>query len=616
MRSAGATNGSWGAAAFAGAWCTVFLAGAEPAALGAVPLVVVGVLVLPRTPVTGALLTATATLVSTLAGTRYGSVDTVAGTFLALVAVGRRVPSVAGGLLLVLANALASSLRGSLGAGTLAVTLGVYGAIWAFGRVVRARTLAAEDAVAEAERLAATDPVRASELLAAEERRWLANEALSALRQAVIDMGAAARTAQQRPGRPEIALIRVRGEAAITELRELLGLLRDPAGPADDDTEGTSRRWPLDLMWVLVLCLIALPAMVASGPVAAPELWALYLGIGVAVAVRRRLPVLGCLVAAAATVPVALSPPANSDSLLPAAMGYALLSWSVALGSRRVLWWPWALLALVAVGAARAYGSDGVGFILAVFAFPYLTAVAWDERDAILRRAAGRRDVLREEIDRAAESAIDAARLRLARELHDVVGHAVGVMVLQAGAAEALLDSSPDRSRQALSVVVGAGEEAVAEIAVILAVLDESEHDASRSVTGSVAGSPRELREALTALVERLGGAGMRIHLELGELPAEPESAVTVFRVVQEGLTNAARHAPGSTVTVTVRRDGDDYLARVRDDAGAAVSATTGGGYGLRGLRERVVVCGGSFEAGRRSTGGFAVEARLPVTGR
>jgi signal transduction histidine kinase len=212
----------------------------------------------------------------------------------------------------------------------------------------------------------------------------------------------------------------------------------------------------------------------------------------------------------------------------------------------------------------------------------------------------------------AAAAAIRSERLRLARELHDVASHAVGVMVLQAGAAAALADRSPGQSREALATVRSAGADAQVELDLLFGLLDAGAVGAAGLAANPDAG---RLDDALHALAARIEAAGLRVSLHLAErLPDDPQLAATIYRVVQEALTNATRYAPGATVQVTVADEAGMLEVTVRDDGpGHEPTIPSAGGFGLVGLAERVRALGGSVTAGPAADRGFVVTARLPL---
>jgi signal transduction histidine kinase len=204
--------------------------------------------------------------------------------------------------------------------------------------------------------------------------------------------------------------------------------------------------------------------------------------------------------------------------------------------------------------------------------------------------------------------AVADERARLARELHDIVGHSVSVMTVQASAVRRLLRDDQVREREALLVVEQTGREALAEMRRLVGVLRRPEE--------APALAPQPGLEHVAKLVEQAREAGLltdlRVEGDAVELP--PGIDLTAYRLVQEGLTNALRHARATRAEVLVRYDNGQVELVVRDDGRGGVSGT-GGGHGLVGMRERVAICGGELHAGPRPDGGYELRASLPVTG-
>jgi signal transduction histidine kinase len=207
--------------------------------------------------------------------------------------------------------------------------------------------------------------------------------------------------------------------------------------------------------------------------------------------------------------------------------------------------------------------------------------------------------------EREARQAVADERRRIAREMHDVVAHSISIMVVQAGGARRILAADPDRAERAAGRIRHAGSEALAEMDILLGVL-ESAPERERATT----------LDALDDLVARTREAGLPVTLRARgtrrPLPAGAEQAV--YRVVQEALTNAIKHAGGATTRVELTWGEDALELRVSDDGdGGAGPELAGGGHGLVGMRERIRLHGGELEAGPRPGGGFEVVARLPV---
>jgi signal transduction histidine kinase len=314
---------------------------------------------------------------------------------------------------------------------------------------------------------------------------------------------------------------------------------------------------------------------------------------------------------------------------------YTCIAWGTAREAR-------AAVAVLAVGIALAavlgpidLSIEGALFQVALIIGGWVIGLGVRERrellavretEAHLEVEAARRqaDWERERASRATAE----ERLRITRELHDVLGHAVSVMVVQAGAAEQLLDSDPAAARIALREIAGTGRSSLADIRRVLGRLREGEEASTR-----VAPSPG--LGALPALVAPVEAAGLPIRLHVdtnasvvlteGSLPGVELAA---YRVVQEALTNCLKHASASSVEVTIAADEHWLSIEVQDDgAGASsrpgrptatssmlpVEVTGDGGLGLSGMRERVSVYGGDLQAGPVDGGGYLVKARIPL---
>jgi signal transduction histidine kinase len=226
---------------------------------------------------------------------------------------------------------------------------------------------------------------------------------------------------------------------------------------------------------------------------------------------------------------------------------------------------------------------------------------------AALRDRAERAEAERELL---AREAVLTERTRIAREMHDVVGHRVSLMVLQAGAIE-VAAADRERVEQLARQVQTAGRQALEELRQMVGVLRAEELDDATPL-GPQPGLPD-----LTRLVAQAREAGMSVELRGlpdGSPPVDPTVGRAAFRIVQEALTNAAKHAPGAPVRVTVERPGGELVVRVvSGPSDSAPGEPAGGGYGLVGLAERVRTLNGRLSAEPRLDGGFAVEAVLPT---
>jgi signal transduction histidine kinase len=220
------------------------------------------------------------------------------------------------------------------------------------------------------------------------------------------------------------------------------------------------------------------------------------------------------------------------------------------------------------------------------------------------RRDEAERARRQEEIARAGQE-----RLRIARELHDVLAHNVSLINVQAGTALHLLDKQPERARPALEAIKDASSETLREVRSVLGILRGPGEEAPRSPTAGTAG--------VEELISRTAAAGIAVASEVrGEprpLPASVDLAV--YRILQEALTNVARHAQPATAIVRLTFSEDDLTLEVEDDGRSGNGAVPAAGNGIAGMRERVAALGGDFSAGPRGDSGFRVAARLPLGG-
>lgn len=211
-------------------------------------------------------------------------------------------------------------------------------------------------------------------------------------------------------------------------------------------------------------------------------------------------------------------------------------------------------------------------------------------------------------LDAVADRAARSERERIARELHDVVTHSLSVMVTLADGAQAASLSAPDQAAEAMAMVAGTGRQALVDMRRFLDLLREDEPDAARHPQPGIA--------QLTELVSTVRAAGLPVRLALEGDPAGLPTAVqlTVYRVVQESLTNALKHATGSDARVLVSRSTNHVDVEVCDAGGTRPTAVPpSAGQGIAGMRQRVAAYGGLFDAGPRTDGGWLVRATLPL---
>jgi signal transduction histidine kinase len=227
---------------------------------------------------------------------------------------------------------------------------------------------------------------------------------------------------------------------------------------------------------------------------------------------------------------------------------------------------------------------------------------------AELHEAAVRAEERRQEAE---AMAVADERRRIAREMHDLVGHSVSVMVVQAGGARRILDRDPARAAEAAMRIEQTGRAALVEMRRLLGLLGEGE---SEALLG-----PQPTLEGIAALVESARDAGVPVTLRVeGEArPLPPGAEIAVYRVVQEALTNVMRHAGGAPTEIVLRWSAEALEVVVADrgpgERGAGGGESDGSGHGLVGMLERVRIYGGELSAGPSPDGGFVVSARIPL---
>jgi signal transduction histidine kinase len=203
-------------------------------------------------------------------------------------------------------------------------------------------------------------------------------------------------------------------------------------------------------------------------------------------------------------------------------------------------------------------------------------------------------------------------RMKMARDLHDVVAHNISVINVQANTALHLMDRQPERARQALTTINEVSKQALVELRSVLGVLRDVDESAPRSPSPGLA--------RLGDLVDSAAAAGLTVHVEPpdGPAPLPAEVDLAAYRIVQEALTNTIRHSRAASAAVTLSYEPGYVTVRVSDGGGRGAvngqrNAIAGSGLGLAGIAERVASCGGSLMVGPTGAGGFAVTARLPA---
>jgi len=318
------------------------------------------------------------------------------------------------------------------------------------------------------------------------------------------------------------------------------------------------------------------------------------------VAVRRRYPAAAGIAAAliAEIVAIAWKPP----NLVSFGIGWLCSMYALTVWTRARLFAIGAVVTAVPTLAAVAIRGTPKGGA----SFTVITLVVM----LLVRRVVGDRErraqIAERERDLVAREAVVEERARIARELHDVIAHHVSMIVLQAGAERRVLDGANASTHEVLETVERAGRSALTEMRRLLGML---RGDAREPLT------PQPGLADVPNLVTQLREAGLPIELhvegERRELPVGIE--LSAYRIVQEALTNALKHAGDSRASVNIRYERDLLELEIVDDGTGASTDVSSGGHGLVGMRERVALYGGRLDAGRRPSGGFAVRVLLPI---
>ena len=379
--------------------------------------------------------------------------------------------------------------------------------------------------------------------------------------------------------------------------------------------EGVAREYWFELLIGALAVAAMLELVVGRNSPGAPTttLWFSLPAVAVIVLplfVRRRFPFAApaayWLLATALTFVDGVLVP-SLESLFPVGLASAFL-----LGNLRDSRQAWTGLAIVLGGITTViYNIPGHAnaelFIIPVdFAISWAAGFALRERAEKAEAAESRATQAERERDAAARVAVAEERARIARELHDIVAHAVSVMVLQVGAVRHKLTDAQAEDREALRGVERAGRTALAEMRRLLAAM--------RRDGDEVQFTPQPGMDGLDVLLQEVGRAGLPVELHVdGEPFALPRGIdLSAYRIVQEGLTNALKHARATVADVTVRYRPDEVEIEVRDD-GLGSATTDGLGHGLVGIRERVKIYGGERRVGTATEGGFVLSTRLPL---
>jgi signal transduction histidine kinase len=340
-------------------------------------------------------------------------------------------------------------------------------------------------------------------------------------------------------------------------------------------------------------------------------------GVSLPVGIRRRDPARALVLAlAGCAVSLALGAEISHGPFVP--LAFVLFTVAATCARKVAIAGLAASLGLVAAEALIP-GSESRGSVPAIM---LILIIAWLAGiTALQRRSYAAR--VREQVTSAA---VTEERLRIARELHDVVAHSMTVVAVQAGFGEYVFSREPGEARAALGAIQRVTTEALADMQRLLGVLRQDDATAG----GAESGRPLQLAPApglgdLDRLVSTMAVAGVRVDVaragEFGDLP--PGIDQSAFRIVQEALTNVVRHSGAGSCQVSVARGDGGLAVEVTDPGGPGRVATApngtghggGTGHGIMGMRERVSLCGGEFSAGPLPGQGFRVAARFPLNG-
>jgi signal transduction histidine kinase len=379
--------------------------------------------------------------------------------------------------------------------------------------------------------------------------------------------------------------------------------------------ESPYREYVVDLLVALLLVTATLEVLVGRGSPSAPQttLWFVVPAIAILVVpilARRRYPFAPAahwvLAVAIAFVDWRLIPYAISIFVVGLVAAFLLGNLrdprQAAIGLVFVVAGP-----AVVVYKIPGHSTAELIFIPLEFAISWVAGFALRERAEQAEAAEVRAAQAERERDAVARVAVAEERVRIARELHDVVAHAVSVMVLQVGAIRHKLPDPQAEDRDALRSVEQVGRTALNEMRRLLAAMRDEEDGLELS--------PQPGLDGLDALLEDIGRAGLpvRLHVEGDPVPLPRAIDLSAYRIVQEGLTNALKHARAKTADVTVCYRPDELQLDIRDD-GRGSSTSNGRGHGLLGVRERVKIYGGNMTAGTAPQGGFVLSTHLPLT--
>jgi signal transduction histidine kinase len=368
-----------------------------------------------------------------------------------------------------------------------------------------------------------------------------------------------------------------------------------------------------DVLVVALAVAIFVEIAVTTAPIDGRIEWPLSPFWALPLLFRRRFPLQAPLLCIGAlALSVALDPPGSNDLSTPF---LAVLAATMAIGviaSRKQALAGLAIVAAMLAYVISAFPNTKISDYLwvgVVAGCTWLAGFVLARRTHQATELRARAEQAEQDREEQSRLAVEEERARISRELHDVIAHTVSVMVVQTGAVRRLLKPEQERERESLVVVEEIGREALTEMRRLLGILREPEEADSLA--------PQPTLDRVDALVEQIREAGLPVEVSVeGDVePLPPGVDLCAFRIVQEALTNSLKHAGPAHAEVHLRYGGDELELEVVDDGRGANGQSNGGGQGLLGMKERALLCGGSFETGAGPAGGFAVRARLPIHG-
>lgn len=266
----------------------------------------------------------------------------------------------------------------------------------------------------------------------------------------------------------------------------------------------------------------------------------------------------------------------------------------------------WAAATVALVASLTWWGPDDFLLPVVVFGGAFVAGRHVRTRQRLAEALQARNEALEQQQANAEEAAVANERARIARDLHDLVAHSMSVIAVQAGGERMRLNDANDPTTEVLSVIEGTARQGLTEMRRLVEMLREGD--------GSEFG-PQPSLQRMDDLLANARLAGLQVELEVeGDLIGLPPSVdLSAYRILQEALTNAAKHAAPATARVRIRRSQTSLELMVEDDG--TKTKLVGKGFGLIGIKERVAAYGGSIETGRSGQGGFIVRARMPLAG-